>query len=521
MKILGFFKKYWVILLVIAVFITHTIINFYGQFKYHYPVAPGGDMVTHLKLINDLVNSFSIDNINYPPLLHMILATVVRLTGYDTLVVTAYALPVLIVISGLSVWLLATKIYGKAVGVAAYLLYALVSIQPLQTAYDGGLPNIFGGHIILPLLIIFYVKLWGSRGWKILFYSVLSLVSILLILLSHHLSSLIAIEIIFSSFPFLIIWRLINISQKNRVLSGFVMFSMYILLLLIIFSSIKLKIFSYANNLASLFISFKNTYPFIIINHREMSPPPPIAEYGNSLSGLVFYGGLFGTVLALFISFFKKYRTSGPATIVLFCWAVSLFAGSQMSWVGEPGRLMRDLSLPLSIMAGYVIVWFFGLFRGKHYITIILLVITSCLIYPYIVNKAIYATQYNRMVFLSKSDEIILNDLASLPCHKPIYVAEKSDFWKFLASKQIEDGRIIFIKDIPSELKGILKIPNVCILLDDYKPGVTPQNYNDEKFIKDLGTNPKLKLKYLLEDQQKTWYLLINNEAGSSHTRVQ
>lgn len=503
-RLTNFFRKYWW-LGVLAILATHIIVTFYGLWRYHYPVASGGDMFVHLRVVrNILLDPSRTFHYGYPPLYHLIVVGVTRLTHGSYLQVSAFITPSLVVISGLAVWVMADRLFGRSVGLLTYLFYALVSLQPLQTASDGGLPTILGGHIIFPLLVLAFISLWKLHGWRWWLTLALSVALAGALLIAHHLSTLIAAAVLLSSLLPLSIWR-IRKSVENKwfgTVLGLIIWLLVLIAALIFFFNSPLL--AKARVLAALFIHFSNHFPFITLLNNVDSNPWPFIDYSLSINGLLFQLSAFASIWLLI----QIWRRKASFSLLLFViWWWILFVGSRMNWVGEPGRLARDLALPASVLAAYGLTELLSRFRSFTALKTVTLLAVVPLIIAGAYLKTTLETKFSHTVYLSTADSTLREYVRSST--QPVYVWDGSALLQYYLQPEQTAGRVIFIysEEVAS---GYLanSTKGSCLVAGYFQPGVWPEYFADAKPLSRLATQPGISSRLLATDSEKVWYLL-------------
>lgn len=474
------------------IFLVHLGITYYGVVIYRYPVAPGDDTLAHLQFVDGLKkNPLVWPSKGYPPGIHYLLLWTSSATGITTSHVLANTWPLFVVGTGLSIFYLTKRFFNVTTALIAYVLFALVCPQPLQTAYDGGWPNIIATGIFLPIALVFWAKLWQRFTWTGLGVFILSG---LVIVYTHHLSTVMWLTILLVSGTLLVTARAIRECGWRRLILPVTWLAGSAL---VYFIFTRTEVFGAAKMLTNFSLSTND------------SPIWPIKIYLSSLSGIVFQFSLIGLILAGWkIAFIDKFSAKSFYLIVLVSWFLTYFVISRLP-VAEPGRAARDLSLPAAVLAAYALKNIIDRLSGDKLLrnSFILLIVTASLVSFCV--KAEGQLRYNPMIRFSKADSEALAYINASGGPYPYLVWARNGFWTFEAKSEIESGRIILVG--PSELNEVADGVS-CGLLGYYKPGIWQEFLQDRSVLDQYSSRADLRVDYLVEDSTKIWYLLCKKQ---------
>ncbi|MEX1052143.1 MAG: hypothetical protein WEC83_02010 [Patescibacteria group bacterium] len=491
---LNAFKKNWPLWAGLLIFIVHFVLSYYGQWRYHYPIAPGDDIFNHLKLISDLElgQPTTLGGSHYPSGLHSLILFLGGLFGVGSITVTAWLWPALLVLSGLAIFVLAQQLFGLKVALVSYLLYALLSLQPLQTAFDGSLANLLAGNVILPLTILFWAKTWVSSGKSRLVWVVLSALGTVAIALTHHLTTVVLVAALSVSGLVVLVDRL----KTQGCARGLVIRNTIIYLLIVGAAFAAFWFSPAATPVKDLLLAVEDI--------SQAGKSWPIAAYFNRISFLIGLAGLAGlgycswAILRGRVD--QRWRTG---LLVILVWAWIYFLGSLTSEVGEPERLGRDLAMPISIIAGLSLSQLRLAWLGKaKYAVMVLLVIVA--LYDFSV-KTKQLVRYNPMVRFSAAD-VELRDANFDSYIKPLYLWARNPAWNFLAKNEVATDKFTLVTH-EQALTFLSQDTRSCVLASLYKEGTWPPDLQEEDKIfalEDLGATRA----FILEDETKIWYSL-------------
>lgn len=477
-------------------------LSYYGQTIHGYPVPPGDDIFNHLRAMENLQSDPVLWQAGggYPigfRVLMVLLANVFLQGNLTDILLIIW--PILPVLSVLALWLLATKLFSKKIGLAVFVLYGFMSLQPLLTVYDGGLPNLFASNIFLPLSLLFWVKIWKDlrHGWIKTKWAILGFVlTSAIILYSHHLSSIVWAGTIGLSFIGLSVWRGQQFSGAKRwkwpVLSVVIFGSIALILL-------KTPIFDSVNGLIELVKSYDSP-----------TDPWEWSRYHTSINGLLFQGGILGLLLLGYRRIFidKKIRA---AEIVIISWFLLYLVGSRLSFVAEPERLARDLAMPGAILAGYFIIEVAKYLRNKNTIGYKLFI--AFIIIQVALGVAVKAqrmTEYNPMVRFSSSDQELLETIKSTEGTAGVQV--QNGGWGYVLKDDIDAKKVILLRRYSTVKKRFKE--NQCVYLSYYKSQVWPPESQSRALLDRVITNADkldVSVEPFIEDPLKYWYKACPN----------
>lgn len=391
----------------------------YAPIAFKYPTAPGLDTYAHLQYILALSNEgLNALNANMPAGFHFLIIWISRISGSSFESTIGLVAFFLIPLSNLLYGLLARRLFGIMSGLITYLLLSFVSLQPLQTYYDGTFPNLLATGILLPITLLLWIKSAETRhkhGNKhhYLIWGFLGSLGILSIILTHHFTTLMMGLIFLVWIMVILIFTLSKTIREKRFSTASLMTGTFALgMFVLIWSFLNLEVFSPARNLLNTYLVFKNTFPFVAPSGLSEGIPWNMAVFGSDISGLVFQGGILGAslwIIGFSITRYKNkipFSTTQKCMIFLFLWLMVYWFGATRSWTGEPTRLARDLALPASIFASTAIINIYNLLYKHHPVSAYSFVIICVIIsWPFAVKRLSYQTHQSSALLFSRADE--------------------------------------------------------------------------------------------------------------------
>lgn len=342
------------------------VIQYFGLVYYHYPVPPGHDAMIHWWTAQPFYRG-EIDLIpylrhgGYPPLFLLFIAKFAHLFHTDMMNVMLWFSPSILVLSALSIFALSYYLFNRYVALITFFLYAFTTRIVVQQLNDGGYPNLIAAQIFIPIFIICTVCGILSRSWwQKLLCLVGAFIFIILVFLTHHLSTLYLFAIVVICTPIIFVW----LSKKNCWKTKKIIISSVILLLVYIlgfFVFFRAEFTAASRNLLESALNFSNSFPFIRkVGTQDMEALISLRSYPHYVGESVFIFGVIGTLMMPLSGLFKKDKKAFLGVIIFSVWSLLLLIGSRMDFLSNPDRLVRDSAYPLSLMAGIFIYYFSG-----------------------------------------------------------------------------------------------------------------------------------------------------------------
>lgn len=485
-------RRYWLLFGVITSLML--VLSYYGQIVYQYPIPPGDDIFNHLRAMENLQQNPTLWQWGGYPIgfRNLIVWLANGFANGDLIATLKVVWPLLPVLSSLAIWLVASKLFSKRIGLLALVIYGLTSLQPLQTLYDGGLPNVFAGNTLLPLALLLWAGLWRAlkAPSKKLYWLLAGFLALTFVIFyTHHLSTIVLAATVLLSLPLLAIQAYktaVSPTQKRAV---------YLLIGLFALTVLAVVLTPLSQTIADL-VEVVKTY-------RQPTPPWEWYRYHTSINGLLFQAGLAGAVLLGWRSV-KGFLTAHPLRIVLLVWFLFYLIGSRLSFVAEPERLARDLAMPGAILAGYFIVNAYHYLARERVIKTVFVTVIGLALALGILVKAREMTDYNTLVRYSTADVSLHQEITS-GSKNIVALNSHTPAWRYLARPLISSKRVRLISDT-SSVNYYLNLGR-CVYLEVYKPNVWPEHYRQNQIFDGLSEDPaELTIRVAQEDGLKYWY---------------
>lgn len=500
----SFLKEHWLSLAVLLIFFLSLFLSYYDVLILRFPMAPGDDVYPHLtnmvRIRDQGLYAFSD---GYPPGLYLVVLWLGKLFSAPLIDALRWVAPALLPLSGLAIYWLAATIFSRRTALLAYALYALVLLQPLQTYYDGSLPNLLAAGIAMPVAFTALVRaIQPSRRRRWLWVG-LFLVSTVLLFYSHHLTALVflGVLIVFGT----VLWLRKVFSwpgNGNRFLGIAGLLAAFLLLGWAFFA---LPIFQPARSILEAFVDFSSRFPFVQSAIVESKPIWGFRSFGLAFSGLVFQASLLSVAVLLW-----RWRSFSPnqktGVILLAVWFILYFLGSRTPLSGEPERLARDLALPAAILAAWALKEFYLLFsRYLRPVAIIFLLAALLAASGNAVTRFTHQTQPTAMLRFSWADQEAYNYLIDSGLSRHTQVLTRDGTWTAIAyaRNDLDKFAAISLEQPAPEL-----VWKTCYLTGWYFPGVWPDGHTDKTNALTYLNHPELAAQRHFVDELKVWYLL-------------
>ncbi len=372
-----------------------------------YEMAKGlKDGMVPVRWSMDLGYGFGYPIFNFYDPLPYYVGGIIEMIGLNALLATKAMMAIGIILSGVSMYLLAKEFWGKSGGVLSALFYMYAPYHALDIYVRGDVAE-FWAYAFIPLIFLGLWKIYKENKWR---YVVLAAVSFALVVISHNLTAMMIS-------PFLGLFAL-YLAYKARSKKSFIYLGAVFIIgaMLSTFYWLPAILEMQYTNVNSLILGGSNFRDhFVCLSQLWTSP----WGYGGStkgcVDGLSFMLGKYHILLALFLSVFallalgfRKYCevfSKDKLIIIVFAFVgilISAFLTLQISQpVWELVRPMAFLQYPwrflltavffASFISGAVF-WVLEKYLKKNVLIIIVLFLVSCFLV--LVSIKFFVPQY-------------------------------------------------------------------------------------------------------------------------------
>lgn len=387
--------------LLLATLLALTFFSYLNQFIFRYSVPPGLDAVPHNEVILRILEGDIGQIFRYHTIWHLITIVVSFITRLPSITAMAWIGPLLLVTCAASLYAFNRRFFGPIAGYTSLLLIGFASLQPLQTLFDGGFPNVLAAGTVLPFSFILLESIFNAqhRARAVTLF----LISLFVLLYSHHLTTLYALGII----GLFIVVCFVKYSREVRInpyyigcgIMGLVVMAWFALDWFLHTSLITADIQSFAND----FIATSRQFPFFQLKNtlQDQNALWPISIYPREIGEAVITLGAAGWLAGIYFLKKRPFTRQWRAIALLVVWAGVLFWGSRMGALGYPVRLARDLAIPLALLAGVFVqlIWHYILdHKLPKWPYAVFIILCIFLAYPTTVKRFKIATNPSNLV---------------------------------------------------------------------------------------------------------------------------
>jgi hypothetical protein len=322
----------------LAVVLALTALRAYsGVVQHDWPYIRGGDSFSHAVMAEQMLahgqyNSYLI----YPPGFSALTAVIARFAALTPLQLFPVLAPMLVVVTALGAYALATRLWGWEFGLGAAALSGLVLTGAYNGFAEGRYPDLISAYFLLTMTVAALVTLYEAPSWRsgalvvavgatpVLYHSVATLYAVVLL-------AVVAVTCL----PYLLY---LHRGREARAL----------------FLSLA--------GVAVLSACY-GAYTYIAVHHASTSSAVSIVLGSQSAPGpgallkelgppIVWFGLLGFAAHAAGLRHLAR-PAQVMAVLTVLGWCVIMYLGSRTAVDGFPQRFERDLGAPLSVTAAF------------------------------------------------------------------------------------------------------------------------------------------------------------------------
>jgi hypothetical protein len=324
----------------LAVVLALTALRAYsGVVRHDWPYIRGGDAFSHAVMAEQMLahgqyNSYLI----YPPGFSALTAVICRFAALTPLQLFPVLAPMLVVVTALGAYALATRLWGWEYGLGAAALSGLVLTGAYNGFAEGRYPDLISAFFLLTMTVAALVTLDEAPSWRsvvlvtvvgatpVLYHSVATLYLVVL---------LVAVAV--TCLPYLLFARR---GREARVL----------LLGLAGVAVLSVVYGAYIYNLGKIVGGHSATSSAVSIVLGSQAAPGPGSVLKELGAPIVWLGLIGVAALAAGLRNLAK-PAQVLAVLTILAWFLIMYLGSRTAVDGFPQRFQRDLGAPLSVTA--------------------------------------------------------------------------------------------------------------------------------------------------------------------------
>ncbi len=340
----------WVLLATVSVLVL--LRGYLGPVLQDWPYLRGDDQYEHSVMTGMMLSEGSNESFMlYPPGLHLLTAEVSRLSGLEPLEIFPVVAPAFLLLPAIGCYVLAKRLWGWEVGVAAALFGGLLLGGTYYYIEHARYPNLISAQFLMLLALAALIRLWGTPTPRNAIPFVLIGSSVVLY---HQVASLyLALLLAFvAAFPL----RHLLLRDRRRGVPLFISFAVLGALSL----AYAWDTYDLGGLISGLFSGGGETGAGSEAVAQALgTKATPTMEYLlEMVTQPMLWLGLVGSAALL-----SGWRVRGEmgragrlARMLLLTWVLLMFAASRTSWSAFPDRFTRDLGVPLALLAALTVV---------------------------------------------------------------------------------------------------------------------------------------------------------------------
>ena len=330
---------FYIFVLAVALIVWKIWVLYSGARIYGYIVPPGQDPINHLTIIQGIMSGHW--NATYPPLFHASVVFISRLFSIDPLTILKNLSPLLVLLPPIAIYIFLSKNFSRLAGIIGFTVTILSSNYGLVAYGDGNYPNILSAGFFMPIALAYIVKAFKEKPRKNVS---LALIFILLMILTHHLTTALFLGVFIPYLIILTIWNKYDqiVPRLNKVVIA--LLACLAIGAVVIFSTSLKDIFLQA--LESLRANGS------VLQNTTFLKIPTLSECSQMMGEFPFYLGLGAMIYLAVMLSRSKSEANKPGIILILIWFFVIFLLSRSSFVSLPSRIAREMGVPILLAIG-------------------------------------------------------------------------------------------------------------------------------------------------------------------------
>ena len=326
----------------LAVILVLTACRVYsGVVRFEWPYVSGGDQFSHAVMAEQMLAHGQYPGyLIYPPGFSALTAVVCRFAGLTPLALFPVLAPMLLVVTALGAYALATRLWGWEYGLGAAALSGLVLTGAFNGFAEGRYPDLISAFFLLVMTVAALITLYEAPTVR---SAVLVTVVGASAVFYHSVATLYA-AVLFVLVALICLPYLLRGRHRRETRA--------LLLALAGVAVLSACYAIYVYNPGGILGSKSSTGGAVSIVLGSQAPASPGALLKELGPPLVWFGILGVAALAASLRYLRRpAQVLTAATVV--AWCVVMYLGSRTSLDGFPQRFERDLGAPLAVMAAF------------------------------------------------------------------------------------------------------------------------------------------------------------------------
>jgi hypothetical protein len=326
----------------LAVILVLTACRVYsGVVRFEWPYVSGGDQFSHAVMAEQILAHGQYPGyLIYPPGFSTLTAVICRFAGLTPLALFPVLAPMLLVVTALGAYALATRLWGWEYGLGAAALSGLVLTGAFNGFAEGRYPDLISAFFLLVMTVAALITLYEAPTVR---SAVLVTVVGASAVFYHSVATLYAA----------VLFALVALIGLPYLLRGRHRRETRALLLALAGVAVLSACYAiYVYNPGGILGSKSSTGGAVSIVLGSQAPASPGALLKELGPPLVWFGILGIAALAASLRYLRRpAQVLTAATVV--AWCVVMYLGSRTSLDGFPQRFERDLGAPLAVTAAF------------------------------------------------------------------------------------------------------------------------------------------------------------------------